>query len=261
MSTSETMGLGVSSAPAKKMIAREEERRELDAPEIGLPQPQSRADERYRLIAVRLEHVLERRNGVEQHGPHPLGKLVLVTSAQRGDGKTTTALHVGVALSRALGRRVAVVDADLERPGLAPMLGLGSGRGLSEVLEGSASLDDVLVRGEDGGPLLVPAGGPANHGRPGALLPVLNTLREYNDIVLVDCAAMQDSADAAILGRAADGVVLVVRAGATREESLVEALDGLIDAPLVGVVLNDHDGAGGPTMRRVGRPTVWEEDD
>jgi Mrp family chromosome partitioning ATPase len=258
MSTSESLGMGT--ARPAMIEARIEERRELEAPEVALPQPQSRVTERYRLIAVRLETLLERR-GEPDRGARPLGKLVILTSAQRGDGKTTTALHLGTALSRAFGRRVAVVDADLERPGLAPMLGLGSGRGLTEVLEGTASLDEVLVRGEDNGPLLLPAGAPASGMPPRMLMPILNSLREYNDIVIVDCAAMADAADAAILGRSADGVVLVVRAGTTREDPLVSALDGLIDAPLIGVILNDHDGARGATLRRAGRPTVWEEDD
>jgi Mrp family chromosome partitioning ATPase len=259
MSTPESM-VGMSPSISKKMIAREEERREIDAPEIALPLPHPRAEERYRLIGVRLETLLDRR-GETDRGARPLGKLVIVTSAQRGDGTTTTALHVATAMSRALGRRVAVVDADLERPGLAPMLGLGSGRGLSDVLEGGATLDDVLVRGDDGGPLIVPAGHPAGQQRPRALLPILNTLREYNDVVIVDTPSLHDSADAAILGRAADGVVLVVRAGATREEHLGAALDALVDAPVLGVVLNDHDGAAGATLRRAGRPTVWEEDE
>jgi Mrp family chromosome partitioning ATPase len=258
MST-ESMGLGT--ALPGTQIGREGERRELELPEVALPQPPPRVEECYRLIALRLETLLARRNGESERGGRPLGRMVIVTSAQRGDGKTTTALHLGIALARALGRRVAVVDADLERPGLAPMLGLGSGRGLLDVLEGTTSLDAVVVRGEDGGPLLVPAGGPSGRHQPRALLPILSSLREHHDVVLVDCAATADAADAAILGRAADGVVLVVRAGATREQPLAAALDALVDAPLVGVILNEHDGPRGATLRRAGRPTVWEEDD
>lgn len=234
-----------------------EERRELDAPEVPLPKPQRAAEERYRLVATRLEALLDARRTPERGG-RPLGRVVIVTSPQRGDGKTTTALHLGTALSRGLGRRVAVIDGDLARPGLAPMLGLGSSRGVADVLDGSAGLDDILLRGEDGGPLLVPAGGPETNGHRRGLASIVNSLREYNDIVIVDTPSLCDAADAAILGRGADGVVLVVRAGATKEEALVTALDALIDAPLLGCVLNDHDGRAEP--RRASRPTVWEED-
>lgn len=234
-----------------------EERRELDAPEVQLPHPQRKAEERYRLIAARLEAMLDRR--AHEAGTRPLGRVVVITSPQRGDGKTTTALHVGTALSRSLGRRVAIVDADLSRPGLAPMLGLGSARGIADVLDGTAGLDEVLLRGEDQGPLLVPAGAPRNGVRARGLATVVNTLREYNDIVLIDTPALADAADAALLGRSADGVVLVVRAGATREDTLSEALESLVDAPVIGCVLNDHEGSMG--SRSSGRPTVWEEDD
>jgi Mrp family chromosome partitioning ATPase len=241
-----------------------EARREADAPEVALPRPQPKAELRYRLIAVRLEALLARKNGAPEHAAQRLGKVVIVTSAQRDDGTTTTALHLASALARALGRRVALVDADLTRPGLAPMLGLGSGQGLTDVLDGAATLDDVLLRGEDGGPLLCPAGGPAGRaiaqGRHRGLSAILNTLREDNDVVVVDTPPLADTADAAILARNADGVVLVVRAGSTREEALAAALEALVDAPLLGLILNDHDG---PALGARGaiKPTVWEEDD
>jgi len=253
----EMTAAGAAALPSTRDTPFMEERRELDAPEVTLPTPQRMAEERYRLVAVRLEAILARR--ASNHAARPLGKLIIVTSPQRGDGKTTTALHVGTALSRALGRRVAVVDGDLSRPGLAPMLGLGSARGVADVLDGSAGLDEVLLRGEDGGPLLVPAGGPVTDRRSRGLASIVNTLREYNDVVLVDSPALCDAADAALLGRSADGVILVVRAGSTRDDSLAAALDALVDAPLIGCVLNDHDGR--PEPRHNGRPTVWEEDE
>jgi Mrp family chromosome partitioning ATPase len=261
MKTNETYGIDMTAKaamPSLETTPYMEERRELDAPEVPLPKPQRMAEERYRLVATRLEALLDQRHTTDR-GTRPLGRVVIVTSPQRGDGKTTTALHLGTALSRGLGRRVAVIDADLARPGLAPMLGLGSSRGVSDVLAGSAGLDDVLLRGEDGGPLLVPAGGPETNGHRRGLASIVNSLREYNDLVLVDTPALCDAADAAILGRGADGVILVVRAGATREDTLVSALDALVDAPLLGCVLNDHDGRAEP--RRSARPTVWEEDE
>lgn len=265
MKTPEFERINLAPSLASAIDPHYEERRELDAPEVALPRPQPGVEERYRLIACRLEAILHRRHEPE-HGTRPLGRVVIVTSAQRGDGRTTTTLHLGTALARALGRRVAVVDGDLARPGLAPMLGMGSGQGIVDVLERRASLDDVLLKGEDGGPLLVPAGSPDAGVRRRDITPILNTLREYHDIVLVDAPPIDTAADAAILGRNADGVVLVVRSGATREEQLATALDALVDTPLIGVVLNDHEGREGherlrARARRVVQPTVWEEDD
>ena len=227
--------------------------KELDAPVVALPMPGPVAETRYRLAATRLEAAIDGRRA----GPREaiaLGRLVIVTSAQDGDGKTTTALHIATALSQAIGRRVALVEADTERPGLATMLGLGQARGLTEVLAGQASLDDVLLRGADGGPLILPAGGVGERlRRPAALLPVLNALREYHDYVVVDCSAIARAADAAVIGRAADGVLLVVRVGSTSSPSLAAALEALVDTPVVGCLLNDHDGPSRTPPTR-GRP-------
>src|SRR5262249_60015803 len=110
-----------------------------------------------------------------------------------------------------------------------------------------------------GAPPLAAAGGPESSSHRRGLAAIVNSLREYNDLVLVDTPALCDAADAAILGRGADGVILVVRAAATKEDALAAALDALIDSPLLGCVLNDHDGRAEP--RRVSRPMVWEEDD
>jgi polysaccharide biosynthesis transport protein len=238
--------------------------RSVDVPHIALPTAPPLAEQRYRLAAVRLEAALDQRRPL--HDTRALGRLVLVTSPEPGDGKTTTALHLAVALSQGLGRRVALVELDGSRPGLASALGLPPGRGLADVLGGEARLDDVILRAGDGGPLIIPGGEPGGLRASGsALLAPLHALREVHDYVIVDCAALSTSADAAVLGRAADGILLIVRAGATRGPALSSALEALVDAPLLGCVLNDHDGdAGRPpaaTRRPVRSLTSIDEDD
>lgn len=213
-----------------------------DVPLVALPVPKREAEARYRMAAARLEAALDAKGGAarEAHAP---GRLVVVTSPEDGDGKTTTALHLSIALAQAMGRRVALIEADTEQPSLARMLGVGPQRGLVEVVGGEAGLDEVLLKGVDGGPLFLPAGVDGGRiARPSVLLGVVNALREINDLVIVDCAPMSRSADATVLGRVADGVLLVVRMGATSSVSLSTALEGLVDTPLVGCVLNDHDG-------------------
>jgi Mrp family chromosome partitioning ATPase len=216
--------------------------KDIDVPVVGLPVPHAEAVTRFRLAAARLEAALDNRRAAARD-TRALGRLVIITSAEDGDGKTTTALHVANALSQAVGRRAAVVEADTERPSLARMLGLGPTRGLVEVARGAAGLDDVLLRGADGGPLILTAGAEDTRiTRPATLLGAINALREYHDYVLVDCAALSRSADAAVLGRNADGVLLVVRVGSTSSVSLSTALEALVDTPLLGCLLNDFDG-------------------
>jgi Mrp family chromosome partitioning ATPase len=236
--------------------------KDLDAPLVALPLPQPAAENRYRLAAARLEAAIEARRGNGKREARNMGRLVLITSSEDGDGKTTTALHVATALSQAMGRRVALVEADTERPGLSTMLGLGPQRGLAEVMAGTISIDDVLLRGADSGPLLLPAGTDGGRSvRPGALLASLNALREYHDYVVVDCSSLSRSADAAVLGRAADGVVLVVRAGATSSHALSAALEALVDTPILGCILNDYDGLAGPAPSRGRAASAYHDED
>jgi Mrp family chromosome partitioning ATPase len=92
-------------------------------------------------------------------------------------------------------------------------------------------------------------------------MPVLNALREYHDYVIVDAASVARAADAAVIGRAADGVLLVVRVGATSSPALSAALEALVDTPIVGCLLNDHDGPARPAPSRGGRRPAPAFDD
>jgi Mrp family chromosome partitioning ATPase len=234
----------------------------VPAPVVALPRPGGVVEDRFRLVACRLEASLDRR-GVRS------GRVVVVTSAQRGDGKTTIALHLATALSRDLGRRVAVIDACLDEPGVATMLGLLPARGLGDVLAGGTGLEEIMLRGEAGGPYLVPAeGGGSGQAGVRGLVAAVEALRRAHgyDYLIVDTPALDTSAEAAVLGRMADGVVMVVRAGATRRDALGSALDALVDAPLVGSVLNDHDGPSGSyaasrNLTRLHAPPYAVEDD
>lgn len=264
MKTSETLDRLEMAPPAPSVAELSDPSiylKDIDAPVVALPVPQPAAETRYRLAATRLEAALDAKRGIKRDA-RALGRLVVITSAEDGDGKTTTALHLATALSQAMGRRVALVEADTDRPSLARMLGLGPQPGLVEVATGSARLDDVLLRGADGGPTIVVAGAEdVRVTRPASLLNAVNSLREYHDYVIVDCAAIARSADAAVIGRSADGVLLVVRIGSTSSVSLSSALEALVDTPVVGCLLNDHNGPSRTPPTRSGRGASTRFDD
>ena len=235
----------------------------------GTPAPRAPIDpawggarERYRLIALRLEARLDARLPAPAHAAR--GRVVVVTSPSAGDGKTTTAAHLALAACRDLGRRVVLVDGDLARPRLARRLGVEARRGVADVLRGEALLGEVLWRlGDDGLEVLpgIAAEGRGAQPLPAHLLePLLDRLRDRRELVLVDAPAVEVSADAPTLARAADGVLLVVRAGATGKGALARALDALVDAPLLGCILNDqrHGPHGRDTGRRRGGPPATE---
>jgi capsular exopolysaccharide synthesis family protein len=169
-------------------------------------------------------------------------RVVMVSSAVPAEGKTTTVMNLAIALADA-GSRVTVVEADLRRPRVTELLGLVSGIGLTNVLAGTADLEDVVQQyGERD--LRVIAAGPTPP-NPSELLGsrqmglLLEKLRSENDFVLVDAAPLLPVADSWGLAAHTDGVLLTVRHGSTRKEQFAEAAAAVqrVGATTLGVVL------------------------
>src|SRR4051812_19888308 len=169
-------------------------------------------------------------------------KVIMVTSSVPAEGKTTTVVNLAIALADA-GRRVTVVEADLRRPRVTEYFELVDGVGLTNVLAGTAALEDVLQEFGDKG-LRVLAAGPTPP-NPSELLGssqmagLLDKLRADNDYVLVDAAPMLPVADARGLAAHTDGVLLAVRHGSTRMEQLAQTAAAVerVGARTLGVVL------------------------
>lgn len=170
-------------------------------------------------------------------------KVIMITSALPSEGKTTAAINLGLALVQA-GRRVTIVDADLRAAKVASYLDAVSGAGLTNVLTGSADLDDVLQPYGDGECRILAAGPtPPN---PGELLAsasmarVLEKLRSDNDFVIVDSPPLLPLADSTGLSVHVDGAVLAVHYGRTRKDQLEQAAAALerVGGRVLGVLLN-----------------------
>jgi capsular exopolysaccharide synthesis family protein len=174
-------------------------------------------------------------------------QALAVTSGLPGEGKTTNATNLAVTLAQG-GRRVILVDADLRRGRLAKLFGVVREPGLVDVLEGSSSLENALrwVEAGDGRHLyLLPTGrlpsNPAQLLATTAMRELLDRLRAESDIVILDCPPLNIVADAVVVGRQVDGLLLVVRLGATPFDSLVHTADQLRAAKInvFGTLLND----------------------
>jgi succinoglycan biosynthesis transport protein ExoP len=174
-------------------------------------------------------------------------RTLVITSGLPGEGKTTNATNLAVTLAQG-GRRVMLVDADLRRGRLAKLFGAAREPGLVDVLEGTTGLEESVRWVEVGGGkhlYLLPTGRlPANPaqllGSP-AMRQLLARLRDESEIVILDCPPLNIVADAVVLGRQVDGVLLVVRLDATPFDSLVHTAEQLRAAsvPVFGAVLND----------------------
>ncbi len=172
--------------------------------------------------------------------PH---KVILVTSAMPGEGKSVTACNLAIALAQAE-KRVLLIDADLRRPKVAEYLGLPNILGLTSVLFGEASFGQA-AQGWGKGLLTVLASGPlppdpANLLGSQRLRGLLEGFRSSYDAVILDAPPTQPVADTTATATACDGVVLIARPGRTKQEQIRNAVNGLrtVEAPILGTVLN-----------------------
>jgi succinoglycan biosynthesis transport protein ExoP len=171
-------------------------------------------------------------------------QALLVASPLPGEGKTT--LSVNLALALAQQGRTCIVDADLRKEGVAPLLHLSSSRGLSDVLSGEMTLAEALISSSALPNLTVlPTGRPPHD--PGklissdAMLDVINQLRKEFEFVVVDSPPIIPFAEGRTLATLVDGVVLVGRSAQTTRENLVRAVEILKQvqsAPVIEFVLN-----------------------
>jgi polysaccharide biosynthesis transport protein len=170
-------------------------------------------------------------------------KLILVTSALRMEGKTSTCVNLATVLAQA-GRRVLLVDADLRRPGLQSALGVldSAPSGLSTVLEGEQDADTALVRILELANAFAIFTGP-QASQPSELLgshrmrDLLLRWREEFDYIVVDSPPVLSVTDSVILAGYSDTVLLVVRLGQTPVKALAEARDLLFPSRTSDVVV------------------------
>jgi capsular exopolysaccharide synthesis family protein len=170
-------------------------------------------------------------------------KTVLVTSSVPGEGKSTTATNLAIALAQA-GQAVCLVDADLRRPMVNEYLGLDGNLGLTTALIGSADINDLLQPwGEDNLYVLASGQIPPN---PSELLGseemkhLIERLEHAFDTVVIDAPPLLPVTDAAVLSQHVGGVILVIGSQKLRRQELEKSLNALkmVSSNLLGVVLN-----------------------
>jgi len=199
---------------------------------VALAAPQSVGAEQFRRLAVGLRHVRAQRRL----------RTVLVTSPAPGEGKSLSAANLAFTLARPGGERVLLLDGDLHRPAVLARLGVKHRTGLADWLEGRAELDQCLARWPELPLWVLPAAKAA--GVPLELLQaqppaqILPMLESHFDWIVLDSPPLLPMADAAHWARAADGVLLVVRAQRTRRADLLRSLRQLEREQWLGVIVN-----------------------
>ncbi len=215
-----------------------------DTPLIDLPlaRPCSRFAEALRTLVAELSFA--RPDTVP--GQRGDGRVVLLTSAAPGEGKSTTTVALA-RLAASEGLRVLLIDADLRRPRLAELLGLEAPMGLVEILKGERDAEEVLQEDPETGLAVIPGSArvaqPTRLLGPKALGVLLDEARRHFDLVLVDSPPVLAVTDARVMAPLCDGILFLVRWQGTQRAVAAHALaqlDGVADKVL-GTVLTMAD--------------------
>lgn len=201
---------------------------------------QTMAAEAYRALRTNLSYV----------SPSKPPRVIVVTSALSGDGKTTSSSNLAVTLAQQ-NKRVLLIDAETRRGNLHSLFGIKATPGFFDLLYGHASAAECIhrVELEGAGHLdVLPSGGVPSHNAadllvPSRLGPFFEKLRAQYDYVLLDTPPLNLFTDAALIGAQADATLLVARADRTERQALRFAVLQLqhVQANLAGAILNGVD--------------------
>ncbi|MDP9301474.1 MAG: polysaccharide biosynthesis tyrosine autokinase [Actinomycetota bacterium] len=225
--------------------------RSLDAPILGsiprthrllvgtahlasVDEPHGQAAEAYRTLRTNLLAVCRESKA----------KTILITSARQGEGKTSTAANLAVALAQA-GRSVVLVSADLRNPRVHAVFGIGNEQGLGQVLDGTLPLDDAIVETDLPDLRILPSGPVDAVDEPVELLQserMAEVLQECcrSDFVVVDGPPIFPVADSLVLADLVDGVLFVTDAQSSTQASVAQSRRQIhqVGGRILGGILN-----------------------
>jgi capsular exopolysaccharide synthesis family protein len=179
-------------------------------------------------------------------------KAILVTGVGSGDGKSLTAANLSISISKGLGERVLLVDANLRAPSLHRLLGIDQGSGLADVLQGTVTATQAISRTDISNFCFVTAGSRVEN--PTQLLNTrkmsdfLALAKKHFDWVFLDSPSLMPEPDTDLLASMVDAVVLVTRSSLSSASPLRDGIQMLQGRNVLGVVLNEV-GAGSAPHR------------
>lgn len=206
------------------------------SPEEAVKDPRSAFSESYRSVRTALQF------STDQGVP----RVLLITSAGSGEGKSTTALTLARNFAQ-LGKRVLLIEGDLRNPSLHKTLGIRPEVGLSNLLAGAATVFEAVLTTDDERLEVILAGplppNPAELLSGSKLVSLLTIAAQHYDQVIIDGPPIMGIADAPILANAADGTMMVVHSGKTRIATAQAAVKRLhaARAHIVGSLLAQYD--------------------
>jgi protein-tyrosine kinase len=174
-------------------------------------------------------------------------RLIMVTSARPGEGKTFSALNLALAFASERDVKALLVDVDTQHSSLPKIIGIPGDQGIVDVLAGNLDLSDVLIQTNINNLMILPAG------RGGPHVPELLSSREMGVLLddmalrlgdrytIIDTPPCMASSDAAALAPLVGQIVFVVEAYNTQQAEIEAALSVLSACPRISLLLNKSD--------------------
>lgn len=220
---------------AEKRIERVEKREEsrpyivravsdskIDPHVLSFFDPTSPISEQYRILRTNIQ-------SINKAAPP---RVLAITSAIHGEGKTMTSVNLAITFARDLNKEsVLLVDADLRKGRIGQALGLEQKNGLADILSGGAKIEDLLLNIGIENLHILPSG--SRPGNPAELLgsakmkAFVADVRKQYDYVFFDCPPIVPVTDAGIIGHLCDGALMVLQAGRTQKGIVMHAQDRL----------------------------------
>ena len=199
-------------------------------------EPNSAVSEQYRKLKSNLVHLTNEDR---------FRNLLMVTSAIPGEGKSLTATNLAISMAQEYDLTVLLIDADLRRPSIHHYMGFEQTIGLSDCLLDGIDITNAIIKTDISKLSVISAG--REVAKPLELFASkkMKVLMEeikhrYNDrYVIIDTPPLLPFTEARSLAHIVDGIVFVIHAGVTPQESVLEAREILKGCPVMGLVLND----------------------
>lgn len=169
-------------------------------------------------------------------------KVIVITSSEPGEGKSTTAGNLALSLAQG-DKKVILIDCDLRRPSIHKKFRISNKAGLSDVIVEKESVTNAGYKYNNNLTILTSGKIPPNPAEmlgSKSMTALIDALRKVFDYVILDTPPIQAVTDAQILATKADGTILVVRAEKTKRESVHNSIGLLrkVNANIIGTVLN-----------------------
>ena len=169
-------------------------------------------------------------------------KTIVVTSSEPAEGKTTTAGNLAIAIAQGESK-VLLIDCDMRKPSLHKRFRISNNYGLSDLLIHKKTMEDVAVQYNQN-LAIIPAGkippNPSEMLGSKAMTTFLEEMKNHFDYIIMDTPPIGAVTDSQVLSTKVDGTILVVKAGKTKKDAVINAVNAIkkVNGNIIGTVLN-----------------------